>query len=181
MKNNSIDRKEVTVAIVIWSLPWIIVALIMLFYKDQVGIVQNLDFLEIVISLCFFYAFSSYCSFRGFILPIFRGKDFSALKIVRVPKMHGVISPLGKSLLKKYKKDIHNADLFSSVITIHDFLNTFYERVDLFSYLPTEDQMRKYPYESLELMLSAQYRFKELNEDKYYNFELVINTCMKNG
>lgn len=180
MKDFSINRKEVTVAIAIWSLPWIIVALILSFYKDQVCIVQNSGFSGIIISLCFFYAFSSYCSFRGFILPIFLGKDLSALKIVRVPKMHGVISPLGKSLLKKYMKDIHNADLFSSVITVHDFLNTFSERVNLFSYLPSEEQMRKYPFESLELMLSAQYRFKELNEDKYFNFELVIN-CLKNG
>ena len=48
------------------------------------------------------------------------------------------------------------------------------------SYIPTLEQIRLYPKESLELMLAAQKHIKtQYNEDEYYNYEVVIQACIE--
>ena len=48
------------------------------------------------------------------------------------------------------------------------------------SYIPTLEQIRLYPKESLELMLAASKYIKtQYNEDEYYNYEVVIQVCIE--
>ena len=86
----------------------------------------------------------------------------------------------GRRLLDKAKDD--KILLSASLITIRDFLNQYYEisrRYLLVKYIPSLGQLRKYPYESLCMMLNAQKEIKGLDTDKYYNFDLIIKTCLK--
>lgn len=172
---------EGAVAITTWSFPWVIVTCIVLLYKDQVSILQDISFAKVLIPMCAFYVLSSFCSFKGFILPIFLGKDLSALHEVRVPEVNEQILPKDKRLLKKHRKNHYDSSLYSDIIVIHDFLSSIQEQYSdptLFSYIPTIDQMREYPYESLKLMLSAHRKIQKKYNDKYYNFELIVNTCL---
>lgn len=125
-----------------------------------------------------FFFISSFSSFVGFILPIFKGK-VTALYLISKPKYEASFSSLGKKLLRDVKNN--NSRLAASVITIHDFLNSEYEnssKSQLARYIPSVSQMKKYPYESLCLMLSAQKCVDELDTGKYYNFNLIISTCL---
>lgn len=173
---------EGTTAIGIWIFPWLIVIVIAFLYKEQI----NLEpFMKngskyLTVFLCAFYIISSLFSFIGFILPIFTGKDLSALFFVDKPRYNEHFSHNGRRLLDKAKND--KVLLSASIITIRDFLNQYYEtskRCSLVKFIPSLGQMRKYPYESLCMMLNAQKEIQGLDTDKYYNYNLIIKTCLK--
>lgn len=180
-KLKSPNVREGAAAITIWSFPWVIVACVIVFFKDQVGILHEVEYARLTAVIGFFYAVSSFCSFKGFILPLFKDKDFSVLEKIGVPKTKGEIFAQGKALLLKHKHHDFDASLYSDIVVIHDFLcglQEDYSDSTLFTYIPTVDQMRAYPYESLELMLSAQALISEKYDTKYFNFDLIIETCL---
>ena len=180
MKINTDIIIEGATAITIWSTPWVIAGITLVLYKDQIRIGQFTEngSIYIICGLILFYLMSSISSFIGFVVPIFKGNDLSALYLTPKPKYVALFSSKGKKLLREVKND--NSRLAASVITIHDYLNSEYEnssRLELAKYIPSVSQMNKFPYESLCLMLSAQKIVKELDADKYYNFDLIISTC----
>lgn len=173
---------EGATAISIWIFPWLIVMVIIFFYQDQIYLEPFMKngSKYLILFLCAFYIISSISSFVGFVLPIFKGKDLSALFFVHRPQYKEHFSSNGRRLLDKTKDD--KILLSASLITIRDFLNQYYEisrRYLLVKYIPSLGQLRKYPYESLCMMLNAQKEIKGLDTDKYYNFDLIIKTCLK--
>lgn len=180
MKVNKDNIIEGTTAITIWIAPWVIVGITFALYRDRLSIEQftKNGSLYIICGLALFYIISSFSSFVGFVLPIFKSK-MPALYLISKPKYDASFSSLGRKLLREVKND--NSRLAASVITIHDYLNSEYEnssRFELVKYIPSVNQMNKFPYESLCLMLSAQKIIEDLDADKYYNFNLIISTCL---
>ncbi len=179
MKVNKDNIIEGSAAITIWIIPWVIVGITFALYRDQLSIEQFSEngSIYIICGLAFFYIISSFSSFVGFVLPIFKDK-VSALYLISKPKYEASFSSLGRELLRDVKND--KSRLAASVITIHDYLKSEYEnssRLQLARYIPSINQMKKYPYESLCLMLSAQKCVDGLDSGKYYNFNLIISTC----
>lgn len=179
MKINKDNIIEGSTAITIWIIPWVIVGITFALYRDQLSIEQftNNDSIYIICGMSFFYFISSFSSFVGFVLPIFKDKE-SALYLISKPKYEASFSSLGRKLLRDVKND--KSRLAASVITIHDYLKIEYEnssRLQLARYIPSISQMKKYPYELLCLMLSAQKCVDGLDSGEYYNFNLIISTC----
>ena len=180
MKVNKDNIIEGSTAITIWITPWVIVGITFALYRDQLSIEQftKNGSIYIICGVSLFYFISSFSSFVGFVLPIFKDK-VSALYLISKPKYEASFSSLGRKLLRDVKND--NLRLVASVITIHDYLNSEYENSSisqLARYIPSISQMKKYPYESLCLMLSAQKCVDGLDTGKYYNFNLIISTCL---
>ena len=173
---------EGATAISIWIIPWLIALTIVFFYQEQIYLEPFMmnGSKYLILFLCAFYIVSSIFSFVGFVLPIFKGKDLSALFSVDRPRYNEHFSSNGRRLLKKAKSD--KVLLFASNITIRDFLYHYYEtskRYSLVKFIPSLGQMRNYPYESLCMMLNSQKEIQGLDTDKYYNFDLIIKTCLK--
>mgnify|MGYP007020222413 CR=1 FL=1 len=180
MRVNKDKIIEGCTAITIWITPWVIVGITFALYRDQLSIEQltKNGSIYIICGVSFSYFISSFSSFVGFVLPIFEGK-ISALYLFSKPKYEASFSSLGRKLLRDVKND--NSRLAASVITIHDYLNSVYEnssRSQLVRYIPSISQMKRYPYESLCLMLSAQKCVDGLDSGKYYNFNLIISVCL---
>ncbi len=180
MKVNTKRIIEGATAIAIWILPWVIVASIIIFYRESINVEPFLKngSVYIIGMTSVFYVISSITSFIGFLFPIFSRKDLSTLNNIKRPQCVNQYSSHGTLLLERVTED--NTLLFASLITIRDFLYQQYEtskRYELAEFIPSMSQMKNYPIESLCMMLSAQKRVEYLDADKYYNFDLIIRTC----
>lgn len=184
-KDGDILKERVT-AITLWGLPWVIVSLTFLFFHDHLHLesfVANGSIITLSV-ICLFYVVSSYCSFNGFVLPLFLKNKLNTYYKIEAPLYSEEYSGTAEKLLERYKGRIESQKLYAAVIVIRDFLLHYRDNKnvkEISSYIPSVGQIKAYPYESLCLMLSSQEMLKAIDADKYYNFELILNTCLSDG
>ncbi len=82
----------------------------------------------------------------------------------------------------------HNELLYAVDIILRDYILYFVQLqkkkgksvIELYNCLPTLSQVKVYPKESLELMLSVQSYIKETySENEYYDFGLILQACVE--
>ena len=174
--------KERTTAILLWGLPWGIVVGVLVFFKNQMHLdsfIANGSIVVLFVGL--FYLISSYCSFIGFVLPLFVGKEENESYHLIKPTFKENFSKSAKRMVKKFANENHTEELYATCIVIHDFLLDYKDREsrkELSCYIPSVAQIKGYPFESLCMMLSSQEQFQSVDTDKYYNFELLLRTCL---
>lgn len=178
--------KERATAITLWGLPWVIVSLTLLFFHDHLHLesfVAN-DSLITLSVICLFYIVSSCCSFNGFVLPLFLKNKLNTYHKTEAPLYSDEYSDTAEKILERYKGRIESPNLYAAIIVIRDFLLQYRDNKnvkEISSYIPTIGQIKAYPYDSLCMMLSSQEMLKTIDTDKYYNFELILKTCLSGG
>ena len=186
MTNDSDIIKERVTAITLWGLPWVIVVITFLFFYNELhfeSFVTN-GFIIIVSVVCCFYIISSYCSFNGFVLPLFLKNKPCTDNKIEIPLFEDRYSDTAKKILDKYKGQKESHNLYADIIVIRDFLLQFKDNKnakEISSFIPSVGQIKAFPHESLCMMLSSQEKLKAIDTDKYYNFELILHTCLSDG
>lgn len=184
-KDGDILKERVT-AITLWGFPWVIVSLTFLFFHDHLHLEPFVvDDSIITLSFIFlFYIVSSYCSFKGFVLPLFLKNKLSTYHKIKAPLYSDEYSDTAEKLLERYKGRIESQNLYAAIIVIRDFLLQYRDNKnvkEISLYIPSVGQIKAYPYDSLCMMLSSQEMLKAIDTDKYYNFELILKTCLSDG
>lgn len=175
--------KERVTAITLWGLPWVIVSLIFLFFHDHLHLesfVANDSIITLSV-ICLFYNVSSYYTFNGFVLPLFLKNKLRTYHKIEVPFYSDEYSDTAEQLLERYKGRIESQNLYAAIIVIRDFLLQYRDNKnvkEISSYIPSVGQIKAYPYDSLCMMLSSQEMLKAIDTNKYYNFELILKTCL---
>ncbi len=184
--DNELLKERVT-AILLWGIPWGIVVVTFACFHDEFHINSfggnGAIGLLLFVALC--YIVSSACSFVGFVLPLFFAPDENDFYHLTKPSSEGKYSDSAQRLMKLFKNEKSpTGRLYASCIVIHDFLSDFKERnavKDIPNFIPSVMQIKKYPYESLCMMLSSQEKLKTIDTDTYYNFDLILKTCLSDG
>lgn len=183
MTNDSDIMKERVTAITLWGLPWVIVVFTFLFFHNELhfeSFVTNGSII-IVSVVCCFYIISSCCSFNGFVLPLFLKNKSCTDNKIEIPLFGDEYSDAAKKILDKHKDQIESHSLYADIIVIRDFLLQYKgnkNAKEISSYIPSVGQIKAFPYESLCMMLSSQAKLKAIETDKYYNFDLILRTCL---
>ena len=183
--DNELLKERVT-AILLWGIPWGIVVAVFAFFYDEFHISSFMGngAIGLLLFVAFCYIVSSAYSFVGFVLPLFSAPDDNEFYHLIRPSSEGKYSDSAQRLMGLFKNDKRTERLYASCIVIHDFLVDYKERKtvkDISLYIPSVMQMREYPYDSLCMMLSSQEKLKAIDTDKYYNFELILKTCLSDG
>ena len=182
MKNLSKeDFQERLIAIIIWAVPWIIIVILV----AKHGILKSITSTGSISSLlgliifAIAYASLSVCLFRGFIIP---HHETIKIKVIK-PETKNINSDKSKEILSKFiNRQDSTPQLLVFNFVLYDFLKEIYERKrcnKLYNYLPTTGQLKKYPFESLCLMLSAKSTVDNIENGKYYNFDLILDICLE--
>lgn len=169
----------------LWLSPWIIVLCIIIEYplvltRHQERLNYDTTFLIITAIMVLFYVYISIHSFFGIFPPKTKVKEGYKYTIDKPERSYDKLS--GRSYLlyhitKKSNKEV----IFAIILCLKDYIIGKGEIVtSLYSKsIPTTEQIKKYPNDSLIALLSLYYILRPQETDKYYNFDSVIESCIK--
>lgn len=142
----------------------------------------DMGFLLICIVMLGLYFITSLYSFRG----IFPKILIDTIEEKNVTYIHKPIAKdtLPKKCEKLYVSLIPKQRIIKIAISLclKDFLierRNICGNLGITKYIPSVQQIIKYPKESLRLLLSSYNNIHSTETDKYYNFDLAIEICFK--
>ncbi len=96
---------------------------------------------------------------------------------VVIPLCYNKVSPQGKAIIRSLE-GVGEPKKIAVAIVVKDFLIERNESIcnnALESFIPTVDQINKFPIESLQLMFSADKIMRTYERDLYYNLDLIYS------
>lgn len=184
--------KEKISSLFLWITPWIIIFYTIIFYHIEMPNIIDLGINKPFLLGCYTFYFvvyiiTSYWTFKGIVLPAFKNmKEKEEEKIIECPSTIYSLSTSGIDLRNSLNKIQSSKEAkvlkTTTLIVIRDYLDSIYTEsysTMLKQFIPSIKQIRKYPNESLNMMLSSHKLMPNIGENKYYNFELILNSCIK--
>lgn len=169
----------------LWSSPWIIILYVLIEYpivftRHQEKFNYDTTFLIICVIMILFYIYISLHSFLGIFPPKQTKNEKNKQAIAKPSKITEKLSGKGYLLYyitQKSKKEV----IYAIILCLKDYITAKGEIVmsQYSKSIPSTDQIKKYPNDSLKALLSFYCTLRPQETDKYYNFDSVIESCIK--
>mgnify|MGYP000024882853 FL=1 len=169
----------------LWLSPWIIVLCIIIEYplvltRHQERLNYDTAFLITTSIMIIFYVYISIHSFFGIFPPKTAVKDENRHLLNKPERSSYKLSGRGYLLYHitvKSDKEV----IYAIILCLKDYIIGKEEIVksQYSKSIPSTEQIKKYPNDSLKALLSLYYILRPQETDKYYNFDSVIESCIK--
>lgn len=177
--------KKNMVPLLVWASPWFIIISIGLKYYPEISLDSfNHDkrFAMIVIIMFFFYLYISVLSFNGMFSGVLKRNNSRSIEsTIRKPIVTGVLPEIGNILINRLRNQ-KNSTTIAIAICLRDYIidtKLIQKCPELYFKAPSINQIKKYPFDSIRLILSFYYIIHTIENDPYYNFDSAIDACIK--